>query len=108
MATLHDLISLDLRAADYPAARDKLQRSLKIFEEIGDLAGQAGVLRNMASIDQEKGDLDIARSEFQRSLEIRQKLGGQGRAGRDTAQHGDDRSPGRRHSSGAREVHEGS
>jgi tetratricopeptide (TPR) repeat protein len=72
---LHGLATIDLRQGDYVTAREKFQRALEIFQQIGDRAGQADTLHNLAMIDLWQGDYENAGEKFQTALEIRQQIG---------------------------------
>jgi predicted ATPase len=53
---------------DYPAAEHFLQRSLILYEELGDEAGIAASLNALAVSARDRGDYALAQSNFERSL----------------------------------------
>ena len=71
----HQLATIDVHEGAYPAARDKLARSLAITQQIGDRAGEAATWHNLASIDLNEGAYPAARDKFARALATRQQIG---------------------------------
>jgi adenylate cyclase len=61
--------------SNYPKALDYYQRSLKIFQEIGNKKGSAGIINNIGNIYNYQGDYPKSLDYFQRSLKIFQELG---------------------------------
>lgn len=61
--------------ADYPKALEYYQRSLKIYQKIGDKKGNAHVIGNIGEIYQKHSDYPKALEYFQRSLKIREEIG---------------------------------
>jgi len=74
-ATWHDLASIDVKEGAYPAAQEKLARSLEIRQAIGDRAGEAATWHQLATVDLNEGAYPAAREKLARSLEIRQAIG---------------------------------
>ncbi len=60
---------------DYPKALDYYQRSLKIYEEIGDKPGSASTISNIGIIYKNQGDYPKALDYYQRSLKIQEEIG---------------------------------
>jgi tetratricopeptide (TPR) repeat protein len=81
----HGLATIDLRQSDYPGAREKLEKSLKIKQEIGDRAGEAATWNNLAMIELSQGDYAGAREKVEKTLKINQEVGN--RAGEAGAWH---------------------
>jgi adenylate cyclase len=61
--------------SDYPKALEYFQRSLKIYEEIGDKKGIAGIIGNIGIIYKNQGDYPKALEYYQRSLKINEEIG---------------------------------
>jgi len=53
---------------DYPAAESSLERSLSLYEELGDESGIAASLNALAVSARDRGDYAAAQSNFERSL----------------------------------------
>jgi tetratricopeptide (TPR) repeat protein len=53
---------------DYPAAEHSLQRSLSLYEELGDESGIAASLNALAIVARDRGDYASAQANFERSL----------------------------------------
>jgi predicted ATPase/DNA-binding winged helix-turn-helix (wHTH) protein len=53
---------------DYPAAERFLERSLSLYEELGDESGIAASLNALAASARDRGDYSAAQSNFERSL----------------------------------------
>ena len=64
-----------LDSGNYPAAREKFNRSLEIFQQIGDRAGEAITWNEFARLDVYEGNYSAAREKFSRSLKIFQQIG---------------------------------
>lgn len=60
---------------DYPKALGYYQRSLKIYEEIGDKPGSARTISNIGIIYKNQGDYSKALDYYQRSLKIQEEIG---------------------------------
>ena len=71
----HGLASIDLKQGDYVGAREKLDKTLKIRQEIGDRAGEAATWHQLATIDVHQDDYGGAREKFEKSLRINQEIG---------------------------------
>jgi adenylate cyclase len=65
----------NVNLSDYPKALDYFQRSLKIFEEIGDKKNTAGAIINIGVIYAKQGDHSKTLNYFQRGLKIMEELG---------------------------------
>ncbi len=62
---------------DYDEAARQYQRSLDMFERLGDQAGMAGSYHNLGNVAQVRGDYDEAARQYQRSLDMFERLGDQ-------------------------------
>ncbi|HEX8199600.1 MAG TPA: tetratricopeptide repeat protein, partial [Isosphaeraceae bacterium] len=71
----HELATIDVNEGDYPAARQKFDKLLKIKQAIGDRAGEATTWHNLATIDLREGDYPAARQKFDKALTMRQAIG---------------------------------
>lgn len=60
---------------EYEKAQIHFERSLSLFRELGDRAGEARVLEGLAGVAQELGELERAKELFERSLEICRETG---------------------------------
>ena len=60
---------------DYPAARQKFDKALRMRQAIGDRAGEAATWHNLATIDLNEGDYPAARQEVDKVLQMRQAIG---------------------------------
>ncbi|MGE0884779.1 MAG: tetratricopeptide repeat protein [Blastocatellales bacterium] len=60
---------------NYDEALDYYQQSLKIKEEIGDMAGLAGSLHQIGWVHQDRGNYDVALNYYHRSLKINEEIG---------------------------------
>ena len=69
------LADLDLRAARWPAARRRLERSLRVLEQIGDQDGVGEVLRSLGDLAIGEGDPSRAIDPLRRSLAVWADLG---------------------------------
>jgi len=58
-----------------PELIDCAQRSLDLYEEMGDLVGQAKTLQNLGIASTESSDWRAARGHFQRAIELEEQLG---------------------------------
>ncbi len=74
-ATWHDLASIDVKEGAYPAAQEKLARSMEFREAFGVRAGEAATWHQLATVDLNEGAYPAAREKLARSLEIRQAIG---------------------------------
>ena len=72
---MHNFGVLQQERGNYEAALDYYQRSLKIAEEIGDVAGVANSLHQIGRVQQERGNYEVALDYYQRSLKILEELG---------------------------------
>lgn len=63
--------------APLPRADEYLRRSLSIFDGAGEIAGQAGVLRNLAVLSLSRGDHDAAIAYGERSVALARQTGRQ-------------------------------
>jgi predicted ATPase/DNA-binding CsgD family transcriptional regulator len=77
---LHALGVLIHRSADYSAgdqelARSRLEESIEIYRELGDVPRTAVVLWNLGRLSNEAGDLETARSSLEESLELERRSG---------------------------------
>jgi tetratricopeptide (TPR) repeat protein len=62
---------------DDPRAMARYDESLRIFEELGDMAGVGGVLHNLAYLALREGDAARAATRLAESLRLFQELGNQ-------------------------------
>ena len=65
---------LALLQRDFDASVDWLQRSLELYEALGDRAGICDALQALAIVGQEQDDMRIARPPTERSLEVARAL----------------------------------
>jgi predicted ATPase len=77
---LHALGVLIHRSADYSAgdqelARSRLEESIGIYRELGDVPRTAVVFWNLGRLSNEAGDLETARSSVEESLELERRSG---------------------------------
>ncbi len=70
----HGLATIDFKKGDYHAAREELEKAMKIRQKIGDLNGEASTWHALASIDLEKGDCEAAREKFGKAMNISQQI----------------------------------
>ncbi|WP_203718773.1 AfsR/SARP family transcriptional regulator [Asanoa siamensis] len=63
--------------APLPAADEYLRRALAIFDDAGELAGQADVLRNLAALSSARGEFDAANLYGERSVSLARQTGRQ-------------------------------
>lgn len=64
-----------LESGNYPAAREKFNRSLEINQQIGDRIGEAATWHNLATIDVNEGNYPAAKEKFNCALEIYRQIG---------------------------------
>ena len=67
--------SADYAAGDQELARSRLEESIEIYRELGDVPRTAVVLWNLGRLSNEAGDLETARSSLEESLELERRLG---------------------------------
>jgi tetratricopeptide (TPR) repeat protein len=72
---IHQLGRLAHRRGDYKEAARQYQRSLDIFEQLGDQAGMASGYGNLGIEAQWLGDYEEAARQYQRSLDIKEQIG---------------------------------
>jgi tetratricopeptide (TPR) repeat protein len=72
---LHNFGVLQQVRGNYEAALDYYQRSLKINEEIDDVAGVASSLHQIGIVQQKRGNYEAALDYYQRSLKIKEEIG---------------------------------
>jgi non-specific serine/threonine protein kinase len=77
---LHALGVLIHRSADYSAgdqelARSRLEESIEIYRELGDVPRTAVVLWNLGRLSNEAGDLETARFSLEESVELERRSG---------------------------------
>ncbi|MDQ3014012.1 MAG: tetratricopeptide repeat protein, partial [Acidobacteriota bacterium] len=72
---MHNFGVLQQGRGNYEAALDYYQRSLKIEEENGDVAGVASSLHQLGRVQQERGDYEATLDYYQRSLKIAKEIG---------------------------------
>ncbi len=70
----HGLASIDLDLGKYDDAREKLQKTLALREQIGDRAGEAAAWHQLATLDVRQGEYDQAQKKYERALEIRKDI----------------------------------
>ncbi|MBL8164665.1 MAG: TIR domain-containing protein [Anaerolineae bacterium] len=68
--TLQALGDLDLREADYPAARARYTHALALFEAIPDRLGQANTLKALGDLDRMETDYPAARARYTHALAL--------------------------------------
>jgi tetratricopeptide (TPR) repeat protein len=76
-AWIHNLGILAQVCGDYDEAAHQYQRSLGIFERLGDQAGIAISYHQLGILAKDRGDYDGAARQYQRSLDITERLGDQ-------------------------------
>ena len=74
-AVLDRLAYLRFQLGDYPEARRLYNKSLKIWQDLGERSGEAGTLFAMGSLADASGDYPEARRLYNESLKIFQDLG---------------------------------
>jgi tetratricopeptide (TPR) repeat protein len=72
---LHGLAGIDLGQGEYGTARQKLEKSLKISQQIGNRAGEAATWHALGVIDVNQREYGTARQKLEKSLEINQQIG---------------------------------
>jgi len=72
---LHNFGITQQNRGNYEAALDYYQRSLKIEEEFGNMAGVASSLHQLGRVQQDRGNYDDALDYYQRSLKISEEIG---------------------------------
>jgi tetratricopeptide (TPR) repeat protein len=76
-AWINQLGSLAQSRGDYAEAERQYQRSLEIFEQLGDQAHLAAIYHNLGTLAQDRGDYAEAERQYQRSMDILNRLGDQ-------------------------------
>ena len=72
---LNGMATIDVYKGDYESARERFEKLMKIWQQIGDRAGEATTWHNLATIDLRKGDYESARDKFEKTMKIRQQIG---------------------------------
>ncbi|MGD2087531.1 MAG: tetratricopeptide repeat protein [Candidatus Aminicenantes bacterium] len=72
---IHNLGILYQFRGDYQTAIHQFEKSLKIFEELGDRSRVANSLHQIGWIHQDRGDYPAALEQYERSLKINEELG---------------------------------
>jgi len=71
----HGLATINIQKGDYIAARDNLENSIKIRQQIGDLAGEASDWHEVAVIDMNRGSYQAAQEKLEKAIIISQQIG---------------------------------
>jgi len=71
----HGLATIDVEQGNDEGAREKYQKTMDIWQKIGNPGGEATILANLGAIDVRQRDFAAARQKYQKSLEIQQEIG---------------------------------
>jgi tetratricopeptide (TPR) repeat protein len=61
--------------SDYDGAKARYERALPLYQQIGDVLGEASCIRNMGGIARARSDYDGAKARYERALTLYQQAG---------------------------------